>query len=224
VARRVTWLDVRRVEVAGTRFVAPHEIMERSGIRDGQNLLDEGSLWIAALLEHPAVAGATIIRKPPHTLRIRIEEKRPVAFVNDGTLRIVDGSGGFLPFEPDRVSVDLPIVHGSLADAAEGGVVRMILAETDRLTQIDPILMGEVSEIRRSSVGDGVMLLTHRSAEVILPVGATAGRLAELRAVIADVEQRFPADSMATSSRLPRLDLRFGDQIVVRPQTSDEIL
>jgi hypothetical protein len=220
--RKVEWLQVRRVEVTGTRYMAPHEVLEASGIALGHHLMDDRDPLRRALLAHPAIATAEVIRKPPHTLRVRVDEKRPVAFIEDGTLRAVDGTGAILPFDPARVPMDLPIIRGSLADPARAPALLRAIAETERLTDLDPALMREVSEIRLSSGSDRVIVLTHTLGEVVVPFGVPHERIVQIRSVFADVEQRFPRD--ATGAVPARLDLRFEDQIVVRPLTSRELL
>jgi cell division protein FtsQ len=221
--RRIEYLQVRRVEVSGTRFLAPHEVLETSGIRRGFHLLDDRHPLESALLRHPAIAEAQVLRKPPHTLRVRIREKQPVAFVSDGTLKTADGNGEILPFDPANVFVDLPIVRGSLDDPMQSDALRRVLSETQRLTLLDAAFMREISEIRLSGRSEGVMIMTHRAAEVVIPMGLPALRLAQLRAVISDMERRFPPDSSGASPR-NQVDLRFADQIVVRPLTPRELL
>jgi len=220
--RQIEWLEVRRVEVTGTRFLAPHEVLESSGIALGHHLLDDRGPLQRALLAHPAIASAEIIRKPPHTLRVRIDEKRPIAFIEDGTLRAVDGTGAILPFDPALVPMDLPIIRGSLADTVRAPALLRAIAETERLTALDPALMREISEIRLSNGSDRVIVLTHALGEVVVPFGVPHERIVQIRSVFADVEQRFPRDS--TGAVPARLDLRFEDQIVVRPLTSRELL
>jgi cell division septal protein FtsQ len=221
--RRIEYLQVRRVEVSGTRFLAPHEVLETSGIRRGMHLLDDRQPLESALLRHPAIAEAQILRKPPHTLRVRIREKQPVAYVGDGTLQTADNKGEILPFDPARVFVDLPIVRGSLDDPSHSDAMKRVLLETQRLTLLDAAFMREVSEIRLSARSEGVMVMTHRAAEVVIPLGIPAVRMTHLRAVITDMERRFPPDATGASPR-KEVDLRFADQIVVRPLTSRELL
>src|SRR5690606_25338782 len=111
--RRVGWFEVRRVEVSGTRLLAPHLVLAASGIRSGQSVWDDPQAWEEALRAHPAIADARVVRRLPQTLRVRVEEKRPVAFVEAGSLRPATASGEILPVDPARTPVDLPIVRGT---------------------------------------------------------------------------------------------------------------
>ncbi len=211
--RHLRLFEVRRVEVSGTRLLAPHAVLAASGVRSGQNVWDDPAAWEASLRAHPAIAGAWVTRRLPRTLRVRVEEKRPVAFVEDGSLRPATASGELLPLDPARVAVDLPIVRGSWADGEGRKAARRLLAEAGRLAELDPGLLSEVSEVRAAEVGPEVLVLSHRLAEIVLPVGLESARLAELRAVLGDLERR------GTPGAGARVDLRFRDQIVVRLST-----
>lgn len=218
IARRISWFEVRRVEVSGTRLLAPHEVIAASGVTLGQPIFDENAAWKDDLLAHPVIADARVKRRLPHTLRISIEEKSPVALVVDGTLRFATASGEVLPIDPFAAPLDLPIVRGSLSDSAAAVTTRRILGEVARLATLDPAFLGDVSEIRPASNDSTSLVLHHRRADVIVPFGATADRIGQLRRVIADVERRFPAPANPDGPR-HRIDLRFGDQVVVRPST-----
>jgi cell division protein FtsQ len=225
LGRQIPWLEVDKVEIAGTHLLAPHEVLAASGIRDGQHLLDERTTWESSLLQNPVIASARVTRKLPNTLRVTVQEKRPVALVEDETLRLVTSTGEILPLDPAVVQVDLPIVHGSLSDSTSSLATHRLLAETERLSRLDPALMSEVSEIRAASEDGSTLVLVLPNADVILSTGATAARTAQLRAVLGDVAGRIQlreGDGSSAPVRV-RLDLRFGDQIVVAPMSSAEI-
>jgi cell division protein FtsQ len=219
--RAIPWFDVQRVEVSGTRLLAPHEVLARSGIRTGQSVWDDPASWEASLREHPVIAAARVTRRLPHTLRIRVEEKRPVAYLETGSLQPATGAGEVLPVDPTRAPVDIPIVRGEAGAPADSPGVRRLLAETERLGRLDPVLLAEVSEIRAGDAAADVLVLSHRRAEIVLPAGVGSVRLLQLRAVLDDLERRAPAGSAdARAAFVPRVDLRFGDQIVVRLPSS----
>lgn len=210
--RRVPLFDADRVEVAGTRLLAPHEVVAASGIRIGASVWTDPAAWEAALRNHPVIASATVERRLPATLRIRITEKRPAAFVQAGTLRPATAEGEILSVDPARVAVDLPIA-GTAPDTArrvrDPRTLRL-LAEAGRLAEADPMLLARVSELRAGPDGSIRVLLSHPSAEVLLPAGASEPRLVQLRAALDDVGRRIPQGGSAT------VDARFADQVVVR--------
>jgi cell division protein FtsQ len=222
LARRIPWLEVRRIEVSGTRLLAPHEVVSTSGIWAGDHLLDDRGPWESALVEHPVIESVQIVRRFPSTLRIRIQEAVPVALLSDGALRFVTVDGDLLPVDPFTVPLDLPVVHGSLADSASAEATRRALGEVNRLGSVDPALMREVSEIRIAPNDREALVLEHSAARIVIPFGAPASRLGELRRVLADVERRFQTPSETEMGR-HIVDLRFSDQVVVRSSLPAEL-
>lgn len=210
--RRVPLFDADRVEVAGTRMLAPHEVVAASGIQIGASVWTDPAAWEAALRNHPVIASARVERRLPATLRIRITEKRPAAFVSAGTLRPATAEGEILPVDPARVTIDLPIA-GSAPDTARRVREKTTLAllrEAGRLADADPMLMARVSELRAGPDGATRMVLAHPAADVLLPAGAAEPRLTQLRATLDDVARRVPRGGHAV------VDARFADQVVVR--------
>lgn len=222
--RRTPGFETRRVEVSGTRLLAPHEVLAASGVKMGDNVWNDPAAWEAALRRHPVVAEAEVTRRLPGTLRIRVTEKRAAALVQAGTLRPVTAGGQVLPVDPARVPLDLPLLRTTVRPDARGQItaapVRALLAEAGRLGDLDPALMARVSEVRPEPSGALRLVLTAPAAEVILPAGANEARLVRLRAALADLERRVPPDS---TRRRTRVDARWEDQIVVRiPESSPE--
>ncbi|HYJ80585.1 MAG TPA: FtsQ-type POTRA domain-containing protein [Longimicrobiaceae bacterium] len=213
--REVDWFAARRVEVTGARLVAPHEVLEASGVRIGDNVWSDASGWEAALLRHPVIAEARVTRRLPATLRIRVVEETPVALVQAGTLRPANGRGQVLPVDPARAQVDLPLLRAPAALDARGRLAaapaRAALAEGARLAALDPALMARVSELRPAAGGVELALA---GADVLLRAGAGEPALARLRLALDDVERRAAADT--TFRGRPVLDARFDDQVVVR--------
>jgi cell division protein FtsQ len=222
VLRRAPGFETRRVEVSGTRLLAPHEVLAASGVKMGDNVWSDPAAWEAALRRHPVIAEAEVTRLLPGTLRIRVTEKRPAALVQAGTLRPVTAEGQVLPVDPARVPLDLPLLRAPVRPDARGQITaaatRALLAEAGRLGDLDPALMARVSEVRPEPSGALRLVLTAPAAEVILPAGANEARLVRLRAALADLERRVPPDS---TRRRTRVDARWEDQIVVRiPESS----
>jgi cell division protein FtsQ len=221
VLSRVAWFDVERVEISGTRLLAPHQILAASGIRRGQSVWADASTWERALRANPSIADARVTRKLPRTLRVRVREKLPVAYVEGATLEPVTAAGEILPLDPTRAPVDLPILSG--AWESKPALTRAaLLGETARLSRLDPALVADVSEIRATDSTSRVLLLSHRLGEIAIPAGAASERLAQLRAVLSDLAGRLPpADSVTVPARI---DLRYGEQIIVRLPSSVSVL
>lgn len=205
----VPGFEVRRVELQGIEWLSPLEVLQASGIREGQSVWDDPAQWEAALERHAVIAHATVSRRLPGTLRVEVEEKAPVAYLADEVLVPVSASGERLPLDPTRIAADLPIVRGY----ENGEVPPSMLAEVERLTRLAPVLLAEVSEIGARDPEGSELLLRHRAADIVVPAGAQADRLVELSAVLADLEERLRGKEVGG---IATVDLRFEDQIVVR--------
>lgn len=209
----VPGFEVRRVEVSGAALLSPAEVVRAARIRRGQSLWEDAGAWEEALEQHAVIESARVTRRLPGTLRFEVVEKRPVAYLADDVLTLVTASGERLPVDPTRARVDLPIVRG----AGEGEVPPVLLSEAERLAAMDAALLAEVSEIRAHDAEGDVLLLRHRKADIVLSTGASAARLVELRAVLADLDRRLGGRG---AGEVARVDLRFADQIVVRLPSS----
>jgi len=219
LGRRIEWFGAERVEVAGAHLLAPHEVLQASGVRVGTNVWSDPAPFVAALRRHPAIADAEVVRVLPRTLRIRVTEKAPAALVDAGTLRPATADGQVLPVDPAREPVDLPLLDGRVRTDAGGRVAdagtRAALAEAARLGELEPALMARVSELRASR-GELRLVLGRPALDVLVRDGMEPGALARLRAAVDDVARRAAADT--THRGRAEVDARFDDQVVLRWQ------
>lgn len=212
--RKLELFRVERVEVVGTRYLAPHLVLEASGITEESSLFDDPAPWRAALLEHPLVADLAIEREYPGTLILRVVEVEPVALVATPVLRPVDAEGRLLPIDPAVLDVDLPVIGAEVESDAEGrvadGEVLGLIASLDRLGRTAPWLVARTSAVAPVERG-GMRLLLRDPAqgEALLPEDFTALRVEQLRLALADL------DAKRELSRLRRIDVRYRDQVVV---------
>ncbi len=210
--RRLDRFNVERVEVVGTRIMAPHEVLAVSGISAGANVWNSPRAWETALTRHPVVDEASITRRLPGTLVIRIRESRPAGLVDSGTLRLVSVEGTMLPVDLSRVPVDLPLLR---TRGLAGTQARRVWAESGYLSQLDQALWARVSEVA-AGPGGALMLRTGRpDAQVLLPPGATALQLRQLRSTLDYLARQPRPDGSAPA----RVDLRWEDQVVISAPT-----
>jgi cell division septal protein FtsQ len=218
--RRMDTFRVRQVEVRGTRYLDPDEVLATSGLGERSSVFDSPDAWIAALERHPMVESARIERRLPSTVRIVVRETRPVALVHARTLVPVDGTGRVLPLAPEAARLDLPILIGDVEVDARGMIAdpdaRAAVVALDRLQSEEPALAAAVSEFG----GGGALRLLLRLGEptlALLPLEASDTRLRELRRTL---------DHLATNGELHRVmvvDGRFEGQVVVSLNTAKPI-
>jgi hypothetical protein len=216
--RRIPWFAAERVEVAGARMLAPHEVLKASGVSVGLNVWTDPAPYVAALRRDPAVADAEIVRVLPRTLRIRVTEKAPAALVQAGTLRPATADGEVLAVDPARSPPDLPLFTGRVKVDGRGRIAdaeaRAALAEAGRLGALEPALMARVSEVRPAGQGGLRLILSTPAADLLVRDGISPEAVVRLRAALDDVVRRAAADT--TQRGRPVLDARFDDQVVVR--------
>lgn len=218
--RRMDTFRVRQVEVRGTRYLAPDQVLEASGLGERSSVFDDPDAWLSALEWHPMIESAQVERRLPSTVRITIRETRPVALVRGRTLVPVDRFGRVLPIAPEAARLDLPILMGDVEVDADGRIVdtaaRLAIAALDRLQAEEPALAAAVSEFEG---GDALRLVLRLEDPTVtlLPMESSATRLSEVRRTL---------DDLALRGELPQVrvvDGRFEGQVVVSLNTAKPI-
>lgn len=107
-------LAIQEISVVGANLISQQEVMERVQLEVSETLLSVSPAQIITRLEaHPLIKEASVTRELPHTLVIRITERRAVAVLQTSTLALLlDGDGRVLSVHPDLPASDLPRVVG----------------------------------------------------------------------------------------------------------------
>lgn len=197
---QLAFFRVRRVEVAGARYIPARDILRRLGVDTSASVWDPLAPLERRVAAHPSVRRVSIARRLPGTLVVTVREWQPVALVPgpDG-LRAVDQRGVPLPADPARTVVDVPVLV-----QRDTAMLRLL----GELLEQGPALFRRVSEVRRAERGELVIRLG------ALPVRArgdvTPQRLWDVEPVEQDLARR--------QRRVVELDLRFRDQVIARVQ------
>ena len=216
-ARSMAFFQVRAVEIRGTRYLQPGEILSRLGVDTLASLWDDLEPYRRRVRGHPQVSDVRITRRMPGTLVVTITENMPVALIQTTAgLLPYDSLGKQLPIDPSRTSLDLPIV-------ATADPVLLKLVGAIRATE--PEVFARIEEMKR--VGRDEILLTlsrravdasgasaavtgHGMLRVRVPVGLSVERLADIFPVETDLARR--------QAQVSELDLRYRDQVIARLQ------
>lgn len=201
---RLDFFRVRRVEVEGTRYVSPDEIVQRLRIDTTASVWGDVEELERRVRRHPSVRDVRIARKLPGTLLVRVTENLPVALVQAAAgLVPVDAAGKSLPINPATSDVDLPVL------AARDTLALRLLGE---LRDGVPALFARIGEVRRLVRGGAPVLvfrLTEPPArEILASTSVTVEQLADVVLVELDLARR--------NLHAVELDLRFTDQVVAR--------
>jgi cell division protein FtsQ len=200
VLSHLSFFRVRNVEVSGHRYLQPDDVVKRLRLDTTTSVWTDLEELEQRVESHPQVKSATVDRDLPGTLVVHVTENSPIAYVQtSGGLRAVDKDGRFLPIDPTRIAIDLPVL------AKADTVLLHLLAN---VRSVSPALFGEISDIRRTGGTD--IALTLSSAQVRALASISALRLADIIPVEADLARR--------KARVTELDLRFRDQVIARTQ------
>lgn len=196
----LSFFRVRHVQVEGYRYLQPDDVLKRLRIDTTTSVWTDLDVLEQRVRMHPQVKAVSIDRNFPGTLVVHVTENSPIAFVpGAGGLRAVDADGRFLPLDPSRIAIDLPVL--AKADT-------MLLHLLANVRSVSPALFGEISDIRRTGGTD--IALTLSTAQVRALASISAQRLADIIPVEADLARR--------KAHVIELDLRFRDQVIARTQ------
>lgn len=200
VLSKLAFFRVRRVEIVGTQYVAPGDILRRMNVDTTRSVWDPAEPIEERIALHPEIRSVQVRRRLPGTLVVEIVENLPVALVPAATgLRAYDERGVALPVDPTRVEVDVPVL------AQRDTALLRLLGEVRRGA---PGLYQRISELRRLPRGE--VWLKVASTPVLAASNVTVERLLELDPVTEDLARR--------QLRPAELDLRFRDQVIARLQ------
>jgi cell division septal protein FtsQ len=195
--RRLEFFRIRRVEIAGLRYLAPAKVMAALGLDSRSSVFDDLDRATLRLRDLPGIESAELRRRLPGTLEIVLEEAVPVALAPRAAgMALLDSSGKVLPFDPAASAPDLPIA--ATADRVVARVLASVMVN-------DPVLFARIRAAWR--VQDDV-LLDLDGPRLWLGSAVTAE---DIRAVMA------VAQDLARQGRNYReLDGRFAGQVIVR--------
>ena len=198
--RRLDFFRVRRVEILGTRYTSPRELLDRLKVDTTRSVWDPLEPLAARVRAHAQVESVTVTRRLPGTLVVRVKERHPVALVDaPGGLRAVDERGRRLPLDPSRTPVDAPVVTAAPRDT----MVYHLLGAMQREA---PGLYAKLSSIRATGADEIVLQIADLSVRAMTNV--TLARLGDIEPVERDLMRR--------QLRPTELDLRYRDQVIAR--------
>lgn len=198
ILRRMAFFHVRRIEIVGTKYVAPSDILTRLHVDTLRSVWDPTSPLVARVMTQAEVAHAVVHRKLPGTLVIEVTERAPVALVpGNGGFRVYDERGVALPIDPAKVVVDAPVL--SMPDSVLLHLLGSMRAKM-------PVLYARVSAV--APVGKDEVKFELKDQPVRAMKDVSLERLAEIEPVEADLGKK--------QLRATEIDLRYRDQVIAR--------
>jgi cell division septal protein FtsQ len=200
VLRQFRFFAVRRIEVVGTRYLAPSAIVAALGLgADASVWSDEGAM-VRRLRALPGIEDVKVWRRLPGTLCVEVVEVEPVALAEGPAgLVPVTGDGRPLPYDPATAPVDAPVV-----ERAEPTLVAALAAV--RATDLG--LFGDIASARAAVGGGGEVVLELDEGRLRLATPVDPAVVHAVTAVRQDLKVRGQA--------WEELDGRFRGWVVVR--------
>jgi len=223
VLTQVPWRSLRRMvlvvtdlRVEGTHYLDADRVLAIAHLAKGEDLLAADPVRARqSLLLDSRIASATVARRFPRGLVVRVVERTPVVLVAHGEPWEMDAAGVLLAPLQRGVVADVPMLVGPRFDGQPAGtrvsspaVVRG-LKWVEALSNRELQLQGQVSEVDVSDeTSTGLTLLT--GTRVLAPAWPpSTRRLSALRVVLADLGHK--------GTTANEVDLRYEHQVIVRP-------
>ena len=195
---QLAYFRVRRVEVRGSHYIAPSDILRRLAVDTSSSVWQPLAPLDARVAAHPGLQSARVRRRLPGTLVVTVTERAPVALVpGPSGFRAYDERGIALPIDLTRVPVDAPIVR-----QRDTVVLRLL----GRVREEAPALYRRLGEARRQGGAEVVLWLDSTVVRAMTDV--SPARLLDVEPVEQDLARR--------RMRVAELDLRFRDQVIAR--------
>ncbi len=203
---------LREVRFTGLVHAREDDLLERSGLRRGENLLRADLSRAARAIEaHPWVASARLERRLPGEVLATIVEHRPAALVQLGALYVLDEQGRPFKRAAPEDALDVPILTGLSREAWAEDRPGMQLRVFGALHLLDTwrasgFPAGSLSEVRLDEDG-GFTLFAHEGAAVqevrlgSADVSLKLQRLAQIRAVLARRGERASRIDLDNAAR-----------------------
>lgn len=219
LARR--WAVVGELKVEGMRYLDSSRIQTLSGLEVGE------PLWTVdlkrarqALLLDSRIAAATVTRHFPRGIRIVVRERVPALLVDHGTPWELDSTGVLLEPLERGVVADVPLLVGTDLEGVSAGTqvassrvargLRWATTLADQTLQ----LAGQVSELDVSRDQVTTLTLLNGTRVVAAAWPPSARTLSALRVVLADLKHK--------GASADEVDVRYENQVIVRPPAQDE--
>jgi cell division protein FtsQ len=208
-------LQVDRIAVRGNSQLSTADVAGLlSGLQGENIILTDLDNWRTRLLDSPWVKDAALRRILPSTVEVTIQERQPVGLGRiRGQLFLFDEDGVVIDqFGPAYAAFDLPVVDGLAGGGREPqtDIQRaQLTAQLLAALRAVPELIERVSQIDVRDPGNAGVLLKGDTAVLYLGADRFLPRLQSYLQLAEALRARVP--------EIDSVDLRFDDQVIVRP-------
>jgi len=215
-----TWLNAQElfslkdIKVEGNRFAKKSELLNLIKVEPSVSLLEFDTQKIANQVEqHPLIQRATVSRSLPSSLVIRVQEKEPLAILNNSVLLALDEKGQPMPVFRTEMFFDYPIISNIKLPKnhpEENSELNQVIDFLNFTKAKNFALYSEISEISYSKNIGIYFYLNEGAIPVILGNGNLQKKCANLLVVLNLVKRENKL------AKVKCFDLRFKNQVIVK--------
>lgn len=195
---------VRNISVKGNNRIDKSSIIERCAIGSDARIYNvETATITASLLADPWIESVRCVKKWWGTVSIEVCERKPIALVNLGEVKLVDRHGVLLPVEPSK-SYSLPLISGVriLRNGHIDSVSILRVAQfVSNLKENDESFLKSITQIDVGDSNTVTCMSGPQSAIIKMEYGADAKQIRNLRYLLNALPD--------TTDAAPRIDMRY---------------
>jgi cell division septal protein FtsQ len=209
---------VKEIHVEGATLLGPEAVLKLGGLEPGRPILDYSIRRACRdLTNNPMIRAATITRRLPNTLVVRIVERVPIAQLSAGDKLFLVDADGFLLTESDAPDT-LPHITGvyvKIEDPTPGtrikndkiaaGLQVLRLCRASSIPSLMPVELVDVHNLRNIQLRAKVGPRTPKGTVFLLGDGEFGQRLARLEKALQEMSE--PITKTKVDLRLQRVAL-----------------
>lgn len=207
--KKCNFLNFKKVTFQGINYINENKLEFKFSKFAGRNIYDIHDTEIEAVSEYfPGIKSIKVFRFPPHTIKVKIVERKPIAYIKNefGTIYLIDHDGILLAKAKNFQEYLLPRFEGiNINNLTMGEQVvdisfNSLVKGYDAICKVDPKLMNKIVSLRKEK--EGVTLQgRNRDQRFILGEEDYDSKIGNL----------IFAFNYLTSSNYAEIDLRFSD-------------
>lgn len=204
------------IKISGLQYLNEDEMRKCSQVEMDQPLYNIRIDQISKnFLENKYIRAVSVSRHIPSTLLIDVQERKPVLFLLDKSLYIVDDTGIMLKKPPTMTAKGLPIATGITVNELlqDRKPLYRALEILDIVKDIDKTLLEFVSEVNLQKDNWPVLFLIQGGAKVYL------GNSNHYKRVYLWSQLFKQTEILSNLEQIKKIDFTFSDRVVIEYKT-----
>lgn len=210
---------VKDIQVEGNQFLTEESLLQRVSIDSTQDLFEvQPDIIEEQIKQHyPLVKNVDVVRQLPGSIRIKVEEARPIAkFYYERECFGLDIEGALLSGLKPSLLYDLPIITGVRLQKQKNGMLRFaagfskVIECLQDLQQNNLYLLNDISEIQFNAKSGIILYLLDSAAPVIIGKKDISEKLKKMRLAFPQIKREI------NFAQTKYIDLRIESQIIIR--------